>query len=122
MNYVNRMCVSKRTVPFDTDATQDLTELRDYIANVLLAPETALAYVRTIRREIGSLARMPTRYKCVDQEPWRSRGVRKINVKNFYVYYRIDEPTGVVYVLNVIYARRDQLKALSHMQLDDPQS
>ena len=100
------------------DAIRDLTELRDYIADVLLAPETALAYIQTIRREIGGLARMPARNRCVDQEPWHSRGVRKINVKNFYVYYRIDEPAGAVFVLNVIYARRDQLKALSHMKLD----
>ena len=100
------------------DAIRDLAELRDYIANVLLAPDTALKYIQTIRREIGSLARMPARYKCVDQEPWHSRGVRKIIVKNFYVYYRIDDPAGAVYVLNVIYLRRDQLKALSRMKLD----
>ena len=104
------------------DAIRDLTELRDYIADVLLAPETALAYIQTIRREIGSLARMPARNKCVDQEPWHSRGVQKIIVKNFYVYYRIDEATGTVYVLNVIYTRRDQLKALSHMKPDIPPS
>ena len=102
------------------DAIEDLTGLRNYIADVLLAPDTALNYVRTIRREIGSLARMPARHRCVDQEPWHSRGVRKIIVKNFYVYYRIDEATETVYVLNVIYARRDQLKALSHTKLDDP--
>ena len=100
------------------DAIGDLTELRAYIADVLLAPDTALKYIQTIRREIGSLARMPARHKCVDQEPWRSRGVRKIIVKNFCVYYRIDEPMGTVYVLNVIYLRRDQLKALSRMKLD----
>ena len=100
------------------DAIEDLTGLRDYIADVLLAPDTALKYSQTIRREIGGLARMPARHKCVDQEPWRSRGVRKIIVKNFYVYYRIDEPAGTVYVLNVIYSRRDQLKALSHLKLD----
>ena len=95
-----------------------MTGLRDYIADVLLAPDTALKYIQTIRREIGGLARMPARHKCVDQEPWRSRGVRKIIVKNFFVYYRVDDPMGTVYVLNVIYARRDQLKALSHMKLD----
>ena len=100
------------------DAIRDLTELKDYIAEVLLVPETALAYIQTIRREIGSLSRMPARNKCVDQEPWCSRGVRKIIVKNFYVYYRIDEQAETVYVLNVIYARRDQLKALSHMKVN----
>lgn len=100
------------------DAVHDLTELRDYIADVLLAPETALAYIQTIRREIGSLARMPARNRSMDEEPWHSRGVRKIIVKNFYVYYRIDEAAGAVYVLNVIYARRDQLKALSRTRPD----
>lgn len=100
------------------DATRDLNELRTYIADELLAPGTALVYIQTIRREIGGLARMPARHMCVDQEPWHSLGVRKIIVKNFFVYYRIDDPTGTVYVLNVIYAKRDQLKALSHMKLD----
>lgn len=100
------------------DAIEDLAGLRDYIAEVLLAPDTSLQYLRTIRQEIGSLRRMPARHKCVDHEPWRSRGVRKLIVKNFYVYYRIDEIAGTVYILNVIYARRDQLKALSHMKPD----
>lgn len=34
------------------DATADLFELRDYIAEVLLAPETALSYIHAIREEI----------------------------------------------------------------------
>lgn len=104
------------------DAIRDLNGLRDYIADVLCAPDTALRYIQTIRREIGALARMPARNRPMDEEPWHSRGVRKIIVKNFYVYYRIDEATSTVYVLNVIYARREQLKALSHVRLDDPQS
>lgn len=104
------------------DAIEDLNELRDYIANALLAPETALRYIQNIRREIVTLARMPARNRPMDEEPWHTRGVRKIMVKNFYVYYRIDEPAGIVYVLNVIYARRDQMNTLSHMKLDDSPS
>ena len=71
------------------DAIRDLNELRTYIADVLLAPDTALKYIQTIRREIGGLARMPARHMCVDQEPWHSRGVRKIIVKNFFVIIAI---------------------------------
>ena len=40
------------------DATADLFELRDYIAEVLLAPDTALSYVRTIREQGGYLAQV----------------------------------------------------------------
>ena len=63
------------------DATADLVELRDYIAEVLLAPETALSYIRAIRKEISTLTDLPDRIKLVDDEPWHSRGIRKIIAK-----------------------------------------
>lgn len=97
------------------DAADGLAELVDYIANVLLARDTARSYVRAIREEIASLAEMPAVYKLMDEEPWRSRGVRRFLVKNFYVYYRVEETTKTVYVLNVIYARRDQLTQLKEL-------
>lgn len=100
------------------DATDDMVELRNYIAEVLCAPNTALSYIRAIRKEIASLTEMPARYKPVDDEPWHSRGIRKFLVKNSFVYYRIDEKAGTVYILNIIYTARDQLRALSEMKLD----
>ena len=81
------------------DAEEDLFELRNYIADVLLARDTA-------------------RYKPVDDEPWHSRGIRRIMANNFFVYYRIDEDRKQVFVLNVIYARRDQLRMLEQMNID----
>jgi toxin ParE1/3/4 len=100
------------------DAEEDLVELRNYIADVLLARDTARNYIRTIRKEIGSLSELPARYKPVDDEPWHSRGIRRIIVNNFFVYYRIDEGHKRVYILNVIYARRDQLRVLEQMNID----
>ena len=85
------------------DASADLWELRNYIASVLLVPETALEYVRSIRKEIATLSEMPGRIKPVDDEPWHSRGLRKIITENFYVYFRIAEEEKRVYILNVIY-------------------
>ena len=100
------------------DAEEDLVELRNYIADVLLARDTARNYIRTIRKEIGSLSELPARYKPVDDEPWHSRGIRRIMANNFFVYYRIDEDRKQVFVLNVIYARRDQLRMLEQMNID----
>ena len=100
------------------DATADLVELRDYIADVLLVPDTALSYIRAIHEEISKLSEMPGRIKPVDDEPWNSRGIRKTMAKNFYVYYRINEDAKQVYILNVIYNKRDQLRQLSQMKLD----
>ena len=100
------------------DASSDLWELRNYIADVLLEPETALSYVHSIREEISTLSEMPSRIKPVDEKPWHSRGLRKINAENFYVYFRIDESAHRVYVLNVIYMKRDQLKVMEKIRLD----
>ena len=100
------------------DAEADLIELKSYITDVLLSRETAKNYIQALRKEIGSLAHMPARYKTLDDEPWHSKEIRRTIVKNFYVYYRIDENTKCVFILNVIYSRRDQLRILDQIQMD----
>ena len=82
------------------DAEADLSEIRDYIAYTLLVLDVALDYIRAIRREIEKLSYMAVSIASVDKEPWHSRGVRKIIAKNFFIYYRPDEASGKVYVLN----------------------
>ncbi len=100
------------------DAEADLIEIRNYIAFSLLVPDVALHYIRSIRNEIGKLSYMAGSIAPVQHEPWRSCGVRKITAKAFFVYYRIDESAKRVYIMNVIYARRDQLLALQHMSVE----
>ena len=97
------------------DAISNLTELRDYIADVLLAPDIARDYIQRIREELGTLKNMPKRHILVEWEPWRSRGIRRMNVENFIIYYRVDEVLMQIYILNVIYNKRDQLRALSRI-------
>ena len=101
------------------DAEADLIEIRNYIAFSLHVPNVALHYIRNIRTEIGKLSYMANSIAPVHNEPWHSRGIRKITVKAFFVYYRINEPTKTVYIMNVIYSRRDQLMALQHMNIEE---
>ena len=54
----------------------------------------------------------------MDEEPWHTREIRRMLFKNLFVYYRIDEENKKVIILNVIYAGRDQLKALSEQEAD----
>ena len=101
------------------DAEADLYEIKNYIAETLLVPDVALNYIRVIRKEMEKLSYMADSIAPEEREPWHSRSVRKIIAKNFYIYYRPDEVSGRVYVLNVIYAKRDQLKAINKMNLYD---
>ena len=108
--------MDKYEIVMTPDAVEDLWELRNYIADVLLSPDTALEYIHAVREEIASLSQFPARFKPMDDEPWHSRGVRRLLAKNFYVYYWIEEPIKRVFVMNVIYARRDQLQALAQKE------
>lgn len=90
------------------DAHDDLVGIRDHIAHTLESPEDARSVLRSIRKTIASLATMPSRARQVEREPWHSRGVRRTPSGVFFVYYRVDEEAGAVYVLNVIYARSSQ--------------
>ena len=100
------------------DAIDDLRELCDYIADVLHAPDAALSHSRVLRSVVGTLATMAECHECVDDEPWGSYGIRRIVVKNFVVYYRIDDASHRVYILNIIYTKRDQMRMLAQIKMD----
>lgn len=99
------------------DAEADLYEITKYIAYTLSAPDVAVKYARTIRNEIQKLAYTAMSFATVEPEPWHSQGLRKIIVKNYYIYYIPNESTLTVHILNIIYARRDQLKILNKINL-----
>ena len=79
-----------------------------YIVHELANPQAAIALQNDFRKEITSLETMPSRYKGVEEQPWRSLGVRKVKVKNHYVYYVTDDENKTVSVIAVIYVRMDQ--------------
>jgi toxin ParE1/3/4 len=89
------------------DAESDLNELDDYITYELFAPDTAIAYLQDIKEQLASLGRNPKRYKLVNDKPWHSRGVRRMNTRNFAAFYTILEEDKTVYIQNVIYQKRD---------------
>ena len=98
-------------------AQEQLKEIRSYICNELLAPEAAKRILMLLGTEMASLSRMPRRVRLVDEEPWRSEGVRVKAVKNYLIYFWINEPEKIVQVFAVIYARRDQVNILSQLDM-----
>ena len=71
------------------DAENDLNELDDYITFQLLSPDTAISYIRDIRTQIAGLETSPKRYRLLDDEPWHSQGVRRMNAKGFAVFFYV---------------------------------
>lgn len=98
-------------------AREHLRSIKAYIANVLLAPRTANNVMDGLKKGIKSLEEMPERIKLTEEEPWRSRGIHRMRLKNYYVYFWIDEKNGKVQVTSIIYVARDQAMQLEFMEM-----
>lgn len=106
-------------VKLTPQAIRQIEETVQYISKILLEPETARKWVDTLQHEIGKLDSMPARYPLTEEEPWHTKGIRKMPVKNFLVYYLIDEERKAVWIIAVIYGRRNQIAALLDLSQND---
>ena len=102
------------------EAQRDIRETVLYIARELRAPQAALALEDFLRERMRSLSSMPFRIKTVSEQPWKDAGVRKTRVKNYYIYFTLNEEKQAVYVIAVIYTGRDQLKQMAERRMEEP--
>ena len=98
-------------------ALEQMKEIVHYISNDLMAPDAADNLLDKMKAEIIKLSSFPKKHALIDEEPWRTEGVRKIVIKNFLIYYWVDDKNNRVQVTTVIYSRRDQTKQLSNMDM-----
>lgn len=99
-------------------ALEQIKEIVHYISNDLMAPDVADNLLDKMKAEITKLSSFPKKHALTDEEPWRTERVRKIVVKNFLIYYWVDDENNRVQVTAVIYNRRDQTKQLSNMDME----
>ena len=83
-----------------------------------MAPDAADNLLDKMKAEITKLSNFPKKHALIDEGPWRTEGVRKIVVKNFLIYYWVDDENNRVQVTAVIYSRRDQIGQLSNMDME----
>jgi toxin ParE1/3/4 len=99
--------MSKWQIIVTPEFQNEIWEIHSYIANTLLVPETANKQINRIFDMVESLDDMPERFPRYDKEPWFSRGLRKVNVDNFIIFYLPVEKTREVVVLHVFYGGRN---------------
>ena len=104
------------TVKVTRQARDHLHSIKAYIANELLAPDTAKEMIALLKNEIKSLSVMPERIKLTEEESWGNEGIRRMRVKNYYVYFWIDETNDLVHVIAVIYVACNQSEQLEKIE------
>lgn len=94
-------------VKITRQALEQMRAIAHYVSYDLMAPEASENLMNNLKAAIMKLAVLPKRHSVIEEEPWRSEGVRKITVKNFLIYYWVDDEHYKVQVTAVIYRKRD---------------
>lgn len=109
--------MKKYSVNVTNYAYKQLSEIAEYISEVLFSPETANKWLIKMRKEISELSIFPSKFGLINEEPWKSKGIHRMSVDNYNVYYTIDETNSEVWVVAVVYARRNQKQQLIDIEL-----
>ena len=98
--------------PAENDLRYIVRYIVRYIASKSYAPISALHMMEFLEEAMAGLSDMPQRYPYVADELLSQMGYRKLLVKNYFVFFSVDEKKKVVDVERILYARRDWLRIL----------
>ena len=84
-----------------------------YISTDLQSAKAADDVIDSLQHAMSELSVMPSRYHRYMEEPWFSEGIRYFSIRNFSVFYTVDEIEQSVFIVHVIYSKRDFSQILS---------
>ena len=88
-------------------ARLDIRSIIEYISNDFNEPLVAEKLVRCIADRINRLTDYPKRNKRLNDEPFYSKGYRVTYVKNYAIFYYVDDKLNTVNVMHILYNRRE---------------
>lgn len=88
-------------------AEEDILNTVKYIAGVLKAPMAANNLLNEIEGHEEMLENTPNIYPFVPDEYLAEKGIKFTMVKNYLMFYTINENDKIVTVIRFLYGRRD---------------
>lgn len=66
-------------------ALEQIKEIVHYISNDLMAPDAAHNLLDKMKAEITKLSSFPKKHDLIDEDPWRTEGVRKVVIPSIII-------------------------------------
>lgn len=95
--------MDKYKIQLSIKAKNDIKNIVRYIKDVLLEPLIAEKYAKLIEKEIKSLGHCPQKFAVIDKGIIGIDNIRKLIIKNYIAFYRINETDRIVNVERVLY-------------------
>ena len=93
----------KYDVKLSIKAKDDLKRIVLYIKNELNEPSIANKYANMIRNEIKTLEYSPQKFAIIDDDAIKDLNIRKLIIKNYIVFYRVNENKNIVNIERILY-------------------
>ena len=97
----------------------DVDTSYNYIKDNLQAPKAANNLIIEILEKLNKIKENPKIRPLVRDEYLANIGYRLINVKNFMIFYIIDDDNKLIKIIRFLYARRDWINILKETSLDE---
>ena len=95
-----------------SDAHRDLSDITGYIKNKLCNSKAANDFLSEIEKYYEELKSNPLMFERCRDARLNAMGYRKIPIKNYICFYKVDEKEKTVYIMRIIYGRRDYGKLI----------
>jgi len=104
--------MEKYKVHLSAAAKKEANEIFDYISLELCAPIAALDQIDLIEEQLAKLSQFPHGNPRISDDRLAAKGYRMIVIKNYLVFYTINDQEKIVYVERILYGRRDWMRTL----------
>ncbi len=98
-------------------AEADLDEIISYISMELSNPQAATAFLGKLQKAIDEVRLIPEGGSLVMNEFLSMENIRKKIVGNYIMYYQPDGNADMIYILRILYARRNLDEILREMDI-----
>ena len=102
----------KYEIKLSIKAKDDLKSIVLYIKNNLNEPAIANKYAKIIREEIQTLGYSPQKFAVIDDNSVKDLNLRKLIIKNYIAFYRVNEENKVVNVERILYGASNWINEL----------
>jgi len=89
------------------DANRDIDEIVSYIVHELKNTRAAMSFLDGVEKSYTGITENPFMYSLCNDARLYKEGYRKIVIKNYLIFYRVDENQKSVFIVRVLYGARD---------------
>lgn len=102
----------KYKIQLSAIAKNDFKNIISYIKNELLEPSIAKRMSELLLNEILKLSSFPQKFSIIDYNIIKDLNFRKLIVKKYIIFYRINEPEKIVNVERILHGSTNWINKL----------